>query len=196
VSGLDWRMPDELEPDPSEDCPVEDYLVSVDEGSADAGRRLAESLKIDLEDVRAILAEHGPPESMADLRGESSLTVGGPVGPAAELRGESTFTAGGEAFARAGVAQAQAFAAAVIAATAEVIPERVISRAEVAWNVEEARRPRRSAMTERQLMVIAVVLAATVIGALPADLRSVIVTRLDIAAALGALMELIRRAQQ
>jgi hypothetical protein len=161
---------------------LKQYVASTwEEGATPAAQRISEALNISLDDVLAAIQKLGPWIPAAALSGVGTLTVGGSWGPAAALSGEGTLTVGAPVL------------VAIADAGAATDSLEVIRQIDVDELGEQASRGGLARLSANQRTFVAVILIAAVFLALPPEARQAILDDALFAAAIAAVLGLLKR---
>ena len=163
------------------------------EGAMPAAQRISEALNVGLDEVLAAIQKLGPWSPAATLVGEGTLTGGAPWVPAATLAGRGTLTIGTPAAVATATAPGPTVLvtdADVIAATESLEVARQVDAAELS---EQASRGGLAKLSANQRILVAVILIAAVFPSLPPAARQAILDDALLAAAIAAVLALLKR---
>jgi hypothetical protein len=156
-------------------------------------QRISEALNVGLDEVLTAIQKLGPWGPVATLAGEGTLTIGAPWVPAATLTGRGTLTIG----APAAVATATAPGPTVLVTDADVVAAteslEVVRQVDAAELSEQAPRGGLAKLSANQRILVAVILIAAVFPALPPEARQHILEDTNLAAAITAVLVLLKR---
>jgi hypothetical protein len=173
---------------------LKQYVASAEgEGVMSAARRISEALNIGLDEVLAAIQKLGSRAPAASLSGSGTLTAGAPFAAAATLSGHGTLTAG----APAAVATAMAPQPTVRVTSADAVAAAdgpgAVRQIDVDELSEQASRGGLARLNANQRILIAVILIAAVFPALPPETRQAILADTGLAAAIAAVLVLLKR---
>jgi hypothetical protein len=163
-------------PDEPVEQSIKEYIASgATQGAISAAQQLSEAIGVGLDEVLAALQRLGSWEPAATLAGEGTLTAGGSVRLAKMAIAGTAFVSDGD----------------VAAATEEFT---VIRQADVEKVSSQASLGRLAArLSTNQRILVAVILVAAVYPLLPPELQKHLLDEAGLAAALAAVLSLLKR---